>query len=272
MIRRKTAHPSTNGAAPGSGSAYGQAGYGTPAAGLGYGSHVGYGAAAPQVGGYGYGNASTSANGAGAAAAAAAVPRYSGYGTSSTGGNSGAGAGAGFGVGMGEASFGESPYGSDDRTSLKGKKRKSSLSSPISLKALMDKAVMASFVAFLMLGMAMYYRSQYKTILKKLHVQTIVEAVKSYEKLELDKKRFQKEALSGKESDRSLKNSIRELEKTNRELRKQQDEMKAKYETFGGLEINKNDKLIKRDEAWKKQVYHLQNATQRESRRAVLER
>jgi hypothetical protein len=77
-------------------------------------------------------------------------------------------------------------------------------------------------VALLLFGMTMHYRSQYKLILSKFHVQSIVEAVKSYERLEQDKKRFQREAMSGKETDRNLKNTIRELEKTNRELRKRQ--------------------------------------------------
>ena len=267
MIRRKNALPSTNGATSATGSGYGQVGYGTPSGvggTSGYGSHVGYGNVAPQPGGYVYGNAAATGGTSGVAAAA---PRYSGYGSSSTGGS----AGGGFGVGMGEASYGESPYGSDDRTSLKGKKKKS-LSSPISLKVLTEnKIVIASLVAFLMFGMALYYRSQYKLILKKLHVQTIVEAVKSYEKLELDKKKYQKEALSSKESDRSLKNSIRELEKTNRELRKQQDELKVMNEATS-MEMEKSEKFKTRDAAWRKQVYLLQNATQRASRFAVLER
>lgn len=278
MIRRKPTHPSANGAAPGSG--YGQVGYGAPSGNVGpgvYGSHGGYGNGAdPQAGGYGYGNAHSHTPAVGHSAATAgpssAAPRYTGYGTSVT--STSSGGGGGFGVGMGgEASYGESPYASDDRSSFKGKKKKkSSFSSTISLKLLKDKVVIASLVAFFMFGLTMYYRSQYHLILKKLHVQTMVEAVKSYEKLELEKKKFQKEAISAKENDRNMKNSIRELEKVNRELRKQQDELKVKYETVGGIEVQKNEKLKGRDDAWRNQVYLLQNATQRESKRAVLER
>jgi hypothetical protein len=272
MIRRKPTIPGANGAANGSG--YGQVGYGTPSGNVGtggYGSHGGYGNGSdPQAGGYAYGNGHSHSPAVGVASAGpgSAAPRYTGYGTSVTRSSSG----GGFGVGMGEASYGESPFSSDDRSSLKGKKKKKSFSSTISLKLLKDKVVIASLAAFFMFGLTIYYRSQYHHILKKLHVQTMMEAVKSYEKLELEKKKFQKEAMSAKENDRNMKNSIRELEQTNRELRKQQDELKIKYETAGGMEVQKSEKLKGRDDAWRNQVYLLQNATQRESKRAVLER
>ena len=264
-MRRKIPVPNTsNGATAG----YGHAGYGSPVGGVGngaaggagaggYSSHGGYGGAAGGAagagGGYGYGSSGGGGGGS----------SYSGYG-SSTGG--------GFGVGMGEAYGGESSS-YDSRSSLKGKKKRSGATSlPVSLALLMDKFVIAVVVALLLFGMTMHYRSQYKLILSKFHVQSIVEAVKSYERLEQDKKRFQREAMSGKETDRNLKNTIRELEKTNRELRKQQDELKVRYEASGGMGVEESEKLKAREGAWRKQVQLLQNATQRESKRAVIER
>lgn len=267
-MRRKIPLPSTNGAAAGG---YGHAGYGTP---VGGGAGNGAGGYSSQGGGYGGGGGAPGGAGAGGYAYGSSGggggggggSHYSGYG-SSTGG------GGGFGVGMGEA-YGESSYGgaADSRSSLKGKKKRPGSSSPVSLALLMDKFVIALIVALLSLGMTMYYRSQYKLVLNKFHVQSISEAVKSYERLEQEKKRFQREAISGKETDRNLKNTIRELEKTNRELRKQQDELKVRYEASGGMGVEESEKLKAREGAWKKQVQLLQNATQRESKRAVMER
>ena len=259
MRRKAPTLPNNNGASSGydqygasSGGAGAGAGYSQGGQGYGTSSQQG----GPPGGGYSYGNTNTNQNtGGGGGSSSGGGSSYSGYGNSSGGG--------GFGVGMGEA------YGGEYGTSSKGKKKKTA--NHISFRFLMDKFIITVLLALLFLGATIFYRSQYKIILEKFHVQSIMDAVKSYDKLEVEKKRYQKESLSYKESDRQLKNSMRDLEKTNRDLKKQQEELKLKFDV-GGMGLEESEKLKAREEAWKKQVQLLQNATQRESKRAVMER
>jgi hypothetical protein len=135
---------------------------------------------------------------------------------------------------------------------------------------LTDKFVWAALVAFLFMGTTLYYRGQSSSILSKLEAKSIDQAIGSFEKIEREKTRLEKEALSTNDAQRKFKDTIRNLEMENRELRKSKDELRIKYETdAGGGKINTEDetKLKAREEAWRKQVYVLQNATSRESAR-----
>jgi len=231
-------------------------------------------------GGYGGGGGNSQGGGGYSNSGGNSGGGYSGYGSSgsnnggsnSSGGGSGSG---GFGVGSGAAGgYGDSPYGaSSNRSSIKGKKnKKRGYSSSFSLSFLWDKFILLIFLAIALGATTLYYRSRHNAILDKFHVQSIMDAVKSYDKMEKDKKRFQKEAASGTDQHRQFKNTIRDLEKQNRELKKAAQDVKVKYEASGGMGLEESEKLKAREVGWRKQVQLLQNATSRESKRAVTER
>lgn len=271
MIRRNKPSQPTGGAgygaAPGAADSYGSG------AGGGYGSQPVYGSQPTQssssYGGAGYGGAGgggdSSSGGYSSGNSNGGSGGYSGY-----GGNTG---GGGFGVGSGAAAYSDSPYGSTNRSSMtKGKKNKKSGAAFSPLAMLLDKFVLALLLAIVFMATTLYYRSRHQVVLEKFHVTSIMDAVQSYERLEKDKKRFQKEAGSNTDQQRNFKNTIRDLEKQNRELRKASEDVKMKYEASGGLGVEESEKLKAREQAWKKQVQLLQNATSRESKRAVTER
>jgi hypothetical protein len=275
MQRRKPTIPSaTNG------------GYGSPTSSSGYSSPYGIPSAtsSPGYGGGVYGAASgttgttSSSSSSNTPHNSGGVPRYSGYGSSgSTSGGAGGGgggstnystSGSSFGVGLGEAAAYD-----DDRVKGK-KKRKGGGNSTLTMIIffLKDKFIIAILMALLCFGSTLYYRSQYKVILKKFHAKTISEAVKSYERMEQERRNYQKDMLSTRDAERRQQNQIRELEMRNRELLKQKDEIRAQYESGSRMTKEESGKWKDREDAWRNQVYLLQNATQRESRRAVLER
>jgi hypothetical protein len=267
MQRRKPTIPAaTNG------------GYGAPAP-SGYGSPYGIpsATAAPGYGGAVYGSATDGSTGmtsnSNTPHNSGGIPRYSGYGNSGSTSGGGAGStsysssGSAFGVGLGEAGY------DDDR--VKGKKKRKGGGNgvvAIILSLLKDKFVIAILMTLFCVGSALYYRSQYKVILKKLHVKSISDAVKSYERMEQERRNYQKDMLSTRDAERRQQSQIRELEMRNRELLKQKDEIRAQHESGSRMTKEDSDKWKEREDAWRNQVYLLQNATQRESRRAVIER
>lgn len=116
-----------------------------------------------------------------------------------------------------------------------------------------------------------------------------MDAVNNYEKMEQEKKRFEYENRSNKDKQESLRATIREMEKSSREMTKKyrdlerslqreqenragaSDAMEEHRSAFMEVEGERNY-LSKRETAWMEQVYVLQNATQREATRAVMER
>jgi len=241
---------------------------GTSAAGY-YGQQSG--GAAPS---YSY---SSSANGGGGK-----QPSYSGYGSSGS---------AGLGVGTGNADT--SPYSakSSNRMTMGGVGKSPKVGSsrgdggfPVNIKF-----VVSCIVAIIMAITAYWYRSNYNSILKKFHTQTVMDAVKNYEKLESEKKRYENEARNNRNQQTTLKTSIRDLEKQNREKEKQVSELRRKVaevasstkrnekkndeEKGKAMELEaENDYMTKREKAWRDQVWLLQNATQLEAWRTVTER
>mmetsp|Transcript_11202 Transcript_11202/g.17323 ORF Transcript_11202/g.17323 Transcript_11202/m.17323 type:complete len:472 (+) Transcript_11202:218-1633(+) len=208
-----------------------------------------------------------------------------GYGSSSSGG--------GFGVGSGAASYNDSsPYNSSsNRMSLSGgggskkKYSKGGGGMPFSF----DKFVVACIIAGLFLVLTVYYRSSYNSVLSKFHTQSVMDAVKNYEKMESEKKRYEYEARANREKQDSLRTTIREMEKSSRDMTKKYRDLETQLqrerdhrgnqvelseehrEAYLEVEGERNY-LSKREKAWMDQVYVLQNATQRESTRAVMER
>ena len=61
-----------------------------------------------------------------------------------------------------------------------------------------------------------------------------------------------------------------DLEKENRQLQKERDELRIKYE--GPDKKEEEARLLMREKAFQEQVFMLQEATRKESRRTVLER
>jgi len=135
---------------------------------------------------------------------------------------------------------------------------------------LKNKLVWAGVVALLFLGTTFYYRRQSSAILSKLHATSIDQAIGMFQQVEREKVRFAKEAQNLREAQARLKDTVRHLEAENRDLRKSKDELRVKYEGDLGTKALASEEELKlkaREEAWRKQVHVLQNATSRESAR-----
>mmetsp|Transcript_19731 Transcript_19731/g.22567 ORF Transcript_19731/g.22567 Transcript_19731/m.22567 type:complete len:504 (-) Transcript_19731:167-1678(-) len=222
-------------------------------------------------------------------------PSYSGYGS--------AGQTSGFGIGVGNADTSSSPYSakSANRMTMGGVKSKSGgggggLGSGYSSKRRgsssfpFDMKLIVSVAFAIIMGITAYtYRSSYNSILTKFHSQTVMDAVKNYEKLESEKKRYENEARNNRSQQTTLKTSIRDLERQNRDKQKQLEDLRTKMndakvnnqrseeqrDNDQGKAVQlkeENDYMTKREKAWRDQVWLLQNATQREAWRTVVER
>jgi hypothetical protein len=115
--------------------------------------------------------------------------------------------------------------------------------------------------------LAIYYRSQRSALLKVMHVGSLKEFREANERLQSDQIKWRKDLDSARGAEMQMRTKLvameRELEKTKREA----EVFKKKAET-GNVE----ERILAREEAWKKQIQLLQKATSRESRRAAQER
>lgn len=98
---------------------------------------------------------------------------------------------------------------------------------------LSDPWTLASLAGLLVFVWAMHARAQRAWILKELHVQSFDEAIRVFQSVQAQQ-------------------------------RKVRAELEEHYEL--------SDKLLQRDSAWKEQMEHLQNATKKESHRAVIDK
>lgn len=210
---------------------------------------------------------------------------YGGQGYASNG--YGSSAGGGIGLPSGAASYNDSsPYNSSaNRMSLSGggggsKKKYSKRGGGMPFS--FDKFVVACIISGLFLVLTLYYRSSYNSVLSKFHTQSVMDAVKNYEKMESEKKRYEYEARASREKQDSLRTTIREMEKSSREMTKKYRDLESQLHQNNGLSDEHKEAylevegernyLSKREKAWIDHVYVLQNATQIESTRAVMER
>jgi hypothetical protein len=126
-------------------------------------------------------------------------------------------------------------------------------------------------------GTTLHYRGKYVGTLSKLNVKSMDEAVRIVANVKLDKERWKRDSQQKRIDQGEYKKRLDKLEEKNRKLQKEKDELFVKYETQPPPQ--KDDKalvdlkkLASRGNTMMKQIELLQNVTQRESKRAVLDR
>ena len=208
-----------------------------------YGSNGSNGAGGGAGGGYSYNNGG-----------------YGGYGSSS-GGSGGFGVSAGYDNGGGiQTSASRKRNGMGSKYSKPG-------------KGGMDiKFIVACIVAGVFFITTLSYRSSATTVLKKLDATSVDDAIKTKERLEREKSRWQREAQSQAENQRRFKDTMRDLETENRKLKTEKTALEQQQATGSAMSKVEAQTLKSREQALVNQVYLLQNATARESRREAVER
>jgi len=130
------------------------------------------------------------------------------------------------------------------------------------LKLLMDKVVVLIIICILLFGTTLYYRGKESRLMKKLGVDSIHEALGRMDSVHSERDQWRKDAKRGIQDSRAMTN----------------EDLKRKLQDGGGDTTGSEgprrtvEHYAKRDVAWRHQVQKLQNATAKESKRAVLER
>jgi hypothetical protein len=131
--------------------------------------------------------------------------------------------------------------------------------------------------SLLFFGTTLHYRGKYSGTLSKLNVKSLDEAVLIVTNAERDKERWTKDLQRQRIDQTGYKKKLDKLEEENRKLQKEKDELRIKYETkpppqkLDSAALDPK-KLASRANAMMKQIELLQNATQRESKRAVIDK
>ena len=218
-------------------------------------------------------------------AATAAGPPTSPYGKGSYGGAGGSSMSSGTGFSTGPASpYQSSSYGGihnqqqqQQQYANEGYKEKP-LRAPKQnfVWALLSKLFLQPrnwpiLVALFLFGTTLRYNLQQKRFLRKVYARSLEEVVDTVQRHMREKESLRSELRTLKESQKKqVKQQIEATEQKNRALLKQVDELKMKHE---GPEAEADrERADKREEAWIHQVQVLQQATSRESRRAVTEK
>jgi len=132
------------------------------------------------------------------------------------------------------------------------------------------KFVVVSVLAALLFCTTLHYRGQSRKVLRQMNARNIQDLLSIMEKTERDKQRWQREAQSSQDMHQRMRESVKEMDSRNRALMKEKNELQTKLS--GGVTKEQEASLKQREEAWRKQVYVLQNATTRESKREAMER
>jgi hypothetical protein len=179
---------------------------------------------------------------------------------------------------------GPTSYDTGYATSRPQPSRRSKDESPL-MKYISDKRIWAILVCFLFFCTTLHYRGKYNGMLTKLKVKSVDEAALKVANAERDKTRwkidsqtklvsqdeFKKKLGKLEEENRKLrkeKDEFGKLEEENRILQKEKDELRIKFESVDPQAVNKQ---ATREKAMMRQIELLQNATQRESKRAAIE-
>ena len=129
----------------------------------------------------------------------------------------------------------------------------------------------------------LYYRNVHSTILKTFHISSSDQLIKIIDKANRESKRWKMESDHFSETVVQQRKETQQIEKITKDLRKEQDELRMEYEIQNDDDNDNNnnnakqltpeemEKLKQREQAWKKQVFLLQNSTQRESKREATE-
>jgi hypothetical protein len=128
----------------------------------------------------------------------------------------------------------------------------------------------------LFLGTTLHYRGKYNGTLYKLNVKSVDEAVRIVTNVERDKERWKRDSQQKRSDQDRYKKKLDKLEEENRNLQKAKDELRIKYETRPPPQKDETaldpKKVASRAKAMMKQIDLLQNAMQRESNRAVIDK
>jgi cyclophilin family peptidyl-prolyl cis-trans isomerase len=118
--------------------------------------------------------------------------------------------------------------------------------------------------------LTMQYRSQRNAILRELNVSSTKEALQRFQDTHSQKQNFERELFSKTSETKTTAQKTAKLEVELRKVQKERDELRVKFES---PDRRRDEiRLAAREEAWKKQVQVLQQATSKESRRAVMEK
>ena len=141
--------------------------------------------------------------------------------------------------------------------------RRSQAESPI-MSLLKNKWIWTLLLCLILFCLSIYHRKQHKTVLSKLKVSSASEAERLFQETERERSKWRKDSHVNMHAQEEYKNKIERLTEENRKLSKERDDLKIKAET---AKVS-----VKREQAMKHQIELLQNATSRESKRAVLEK
>lgn len=168
--------------------------------------------------------------------------------------------------------------GSNNSNDFKEKSRKSHRggSNPIlhyAISKLQEPWIWSIIISIIFFILTLHYRSKYNSILSMMDMKNgnIKDIQGSWERnrrLVEDKNR-QVTMLQEQQRKNIQKQNLCENDK--RTLEKEKQELRIKYENNPSI-INEKNRLLSRDNAWKDQVEILQKATQRESRRSVIDK
>lgn len=126
-------------------------------------------------------------------------------------------------------------------------------------------------LAILFFLQMMSYRSGHNQLLKTLqNAKHVKEATQTYRSLERQRDSLQKQLSISQESYKSMQQKTSSLETEKRNLAQEVAGLKSKHES--PERDAEKAKVKTREDAWKNQVQLLQQATSRESRRAVTEK
>lgn len=189
----------------------------------------------------------------------------------SYGGYAGGGGGGGGYANNTSTSYSNTNYNTPSAaTKRRGKSRFGSNSSSPFLSIFSKAWFWSSSAAVFFFVLAMYYRSQVKGALKQFHVASFQDLVYEMEEMRGASDRHSKSVRSIKDSLRLVNEKKAKIEREKEDLQKKMDELRRLYE--GPEREEEHNRIVAREEAWKRQVYVLQQATIRESRRKVDEK
>jgi len=132
------------------------------------------------------------------------------------------------------------------------------------LKLIKSKWFWTLLVCFLLCGSTLHYRNEHKSTLEALNVKSSEEVTRVLQDMEQQKQKWRKDNHVNMHAQQEYKKRIETLLEDNRRVTKERDELRIKYEE---QQVSQN-----REVAMQHQISLLQNATSRESKRAVLEK
>jgi hypothetical protein len=130
-------------------------------------------------------------------------------------------------------------------------------------------------VCLVLFGTTLHYRGKYNGTLSKLNVKSIDEAVRIVTNAEREKARWKRDSQQTRMDQDGYKKKLEKLEDENKRLQKEKDELRIQYDTQKTQQQQpppNKQTLETREKAMMKQIQLLQNATQRECKRAAIEK